>query len=247
MRNEESIQQMKQTKFAQHMSKLDFSKSPQQSDNPPVEVPSHRKNQRISLEEYKKILEEKQWTQKDFEANGYCKHQAGFYNWLLKGKNIISKQQFEKEYVTNKTPLDKIAKKHKISREHITFLRLFYNIKRVGPKRINRAKNEKPFTDFQKQIILGSLLGDAKIEGKNLFSVKHSIKQKEYCQWLLSILKEHSNYKKVVIHSDYDERFDTNNKTCFFGLLTHSWIEKIQPKTYLSKENGKVKKTVTRW
>jgi len=236
------LKKFKRTKFNNLVRDLDFDST--DSVNSEIVNGNHegRTKERISLDEYKKLLFKNKWTQKEFVDNGYSKHQISFYNWLLKGKCNLGKDDFIEEYVNNLNELDNISKKYNISRGHLTMLREYYGISRQGHKRRKRYKEQIPFSEKQKQLVLGSLLGDGKIEAsRNVFAIRHSTKQYDYCKYKLEILKEHCSYNEPKILKNYDHRYDTFNDTCFFATLSHGYIESIYPTIYI---NGN--KTVTK-
>ena len=85
-------------------------------------------------------------------------------------------------YKAGKT-LDQICKKAKTSRDHIGFLRQLYDIKVQGAKFIHRKKTEVPLTQRQRELIYGSLLGDAKKVSPSAVGFGHGESQKEYLFW----------------------------------------------------------------
>ena len=92
-------------------------------------IPSHRKRNQISFEEYKELLKEGKTIGEISKITS--KHIVNFYNILLKGNIKLNKEDFENMYNDGMT-LDEISEKNNISRENMTFLRDFYGIKRKG-------------------------------------------------------------------------------------------------------------------
>ena len=227
------VDRFKLTKHKKLMKSLDFNAVNLDT----VVSPKSASKKSLTFRKYRDLLKENQWTQKEFSQNGYDKHLIAFINWFLKGKCSLDRETFHDEYVINLIELKDISKKHNIPHHVISFLREYYGIKRQGHKRRLRKLRELPLSDRQRKLILGSLLGDAKLEGqsKNIFAVRHSAKQSDYCEWKLSILSQHSTYDDLRSDSTYDERFDTFSESRFFQTLSHSEIEDIGRISYVGK------------
>ncbi len=189
-------------------------------------IPSHRTKKHISLTEYKKILKNGKKIDKSIS-----KHLVSFYNSWLKGKINISKTEFKNLY-NNGCSLDDIAKQYNVPREHITYLREFFGIKRKGATFQKRLKTETPLTKIAKNIIVGSLLGDGHITTGGYFSEKHSEKQMDYLQFKSDILKNiHSN--QVMEYSEkIDDRSGKIIKTYALRTITHSFLIKMRKEWY---------------
>jgi len=232
----EAIARMKATKHRLHVSHLQSDLLPEKSSIE-YKIPSHRTQKQISIEEYKKLLDEG-YRIKDFVKIGVSKHYVGFLNAMMKGKITLDKETLAKEYCI--IPLEELSKKYNISREHLTYLREYYGIKRKGAKIFKRlireSKNE--LTQRQRDISLGSLLGDAYCGKWGCIAFKQSIKQYDYCLWKFNEFKEHTNYKKLKEEEYYDERYDSINSVVSF--LTHTRKEFIEMRNYMYKNDRKV-------
>lgn len=117
-----------------------------------------------------------------------------------------------------------IAKKLNMSPDGVYSHRIRHNYIRTNNLRL--AKEKEALTDLQKQILLGTLLGDASlIKGKHCInpylSCAHSIKQKEYCEYKTSFFENIGatcTYHKRKIqdkrngkyYEDYTMRIPTN-------------------------------------
>lgn len=187
-----------------------------------LKIPSHRKKEFISFEEYKEKILNGGFS-KEIKKDT-SKHLIGFYNYFLKNQStIINKETFESEYNQTLNSLDDIAKKYKIPREHITYLRDFYGIKRKGATFIRRLTNEQPLSQESKDVIVGSLLGDGCIDKWGNFREKHSEKQVEYLEWKASFLKEIWNNNPFTYYVGIDKRSGTKIYTFQFVCKVHSF------------------------
>ena len=156
----------------------------------------NRSSKYLTLREFKEgIISGK--SLKDFLDLGISKHIIAFYSLFSQGRMTITKAEFESEYNSGKS-LDEIASKHGISRGHITYLRELYEIKAKGAKFINRKKTEELLTDRQKEILYGSMLGDAKRVSDSAAGFGHGEKQKDYLLWKFNEFKNVSNESSLV-------------------------------------------------
>ncbi len=214
------------------MSQLDFDKYENFFDISIKDTAAHKKVKMLTLRNYKEKLESG-LSPKMIISEGYDKHLVGFYNALLKNKINLTRDQFEHEYLKGQS-LDSIAKAHRISRENITFLREIYGIKRKGATFINRKKTEPTLTKRQKQIIVGSFLGDGGRMSPSSLKIKHSIKQKKYLLWkyeqLISIASPVSLQEDTFI----DSRFKSPIHSIRFYTFANSFIESLITMLYSS-------------
>jgi len=212
---------------------------PEQSDIQ-LAIPSHRTRKFISFTEFKNFLQQGKSLQ---DLNKlYSKHLMAFYSYLSQGKVTITKDQFVEEYKKGMS-LDEISKLHNIPREHITYLREYYGIKRKGAKYIKRLQNEVPLSQEAKDIIIGSILGDGHITPLGYFSEKHSEKQVEYLEWKAECLKSISTKKSFKIDISYDKRYNSINYSFCFRTITHDFLYKMRDIFY-QQINGKYIKII---
>ncbi len=203
--------------------------------NKQFHIPKSRTKERISYETFLELMSEGN-SLRDMKNSGISKHQVGFYSALSQNKIAITRDQFETEYKSGKS-LNEIAKQYNIQRDHITQLREYFGIKRLGPKYINRKKTEKTLTHRQKMIVYGGLLGDASKMSAASIKMKQSTKQKEYLMWKYEELKEHVSPKSLQESSSYDDRYKKEYHAIRFYTFANTEIEEIIQKFY--GENGK--------
>ncbi len=241
--SEATIEKISQTKMENGRKQIisGFIKNdiPEQINNN-LAVPSHRTTTWISFDQFKEEIY-KGIPLKDL-CRKYSKHLMAFYSYLAKGKVNLSKEQFEEQY--NKgIPLDEIARSHNIPREHITYLREYYGIKRKGATYQKRLKNEVPISQEAKDIIIGSLLGDGHITPLGYFSEKHSEKQVEYLEWKASFLKPILTSKSFSTYSYFDKRYESTNYSFCLRTIAHSFLYEMRNKFY-NEINGNYIKIV---
>ena len=204
----ESKEKMIRTKHEQHIRQLIDTSIPEASDQQLV-VPSHRKKVRFStINEYQDILKKTGWTQLEFAKNGYAKNQVAFFNYLLKGKLSITKEQFVEEYQQNHLELVEIAGKYGIPEDYIAQIREHFGIKRIGATGLKRAKDTKPLSNRQREIAYGSMMGDACVDKQGCLRIKHGGPQSAYTECLAKEFLEHCKGNNPIDYANYfDERF----------------------------------------
>lgn len=203
-------------------------------------IPTHRKKRHMPFEEYQLLLKQGKSIPEIIQLTS--KHLIAFYNALLKGRINISKEEFEEMYNKGMS-LDKIAKSKGIPREHMTFLREFYGIKRKGAKFLKRINNEQPLSQEAKDIIIGSLLGDGHITKWGYFSEKHSPAQLKYLKWKASFFKSITTDKSWEYYESIDNRSGSLIQTHNFRTTTHNFLYKMRNKFY-KETNGKWNKVI---
>ena len=234
---DESIRKMVESKRLAHVGGIDVKNVPPSSGKEFV-TPSHRRNKRFSsFEEYFDLLGDKKWSVKEFVKNGYSKSQVVAFNFIAKGKLNISRDLFETEYCVNFLSLDEIASKYGIPRDYMAFIREHFGIKRIGAKGLKNGKESSDITDRQKKIAIGCLLGDAKVDHSSFF-VKHSDKQRGYCDFVFREFSEHCTMRKLKEDSSYDDRYDTLNRYVYFYTKNHSYFSKLRRLFYGSGEKS---------
>lgn len=100
----------------------------------------------------------------------------------------------------------------------------------------NYALRAVPFTDRQKEIALGSILGDAYLRPSgNSYSLSfsHGEKQKEYLEWKLS---EFDNYVSQKNFYKSERNFRGNLPTYSFSTISHPFLNELHELCY---PNGK--------
>lgn len=230
--SQETIEKISQTKLENSRSKIieGFVKSniPNQSLTQ-LAIPSHRTRQWITFEQFKQEIAQGKSLQQ--LCKEYSKHLMNFYSALSQGKITLSKEKFEEDY--NKgIPLDEIARSNNMSREHITYLREYYGIKRKGAKYQKRLQNEVPLSQEAKDIIIGSLLGDGHVTPLGYFSEKHSEKQVEYLEWKAEFLKPILTPKSFSVYKQLDKRYNSTNYSFCLRTTAHSFLYEMREKFY---------------
>lgn len=98
-----------------------------------------------------------------------------------------TKEQLYADYIERDMTLKQIGEKYGIAFYSVDYYRNLYGIATRGKARTESQRLS--FTEEQKQIIIGTLLGDGHLEApKTSFyprlQVEHGIQQKEYVEWL---------------------------------------------------------------
>ena len=161
------------------------------------------------------------------------KHLVQFYSNFAQGKIVISKEDFEKEYRKGLS-LEEIAEKHNISREDITYLRQLYGQKNRGATYINRKKTEQPLTKRQKEVLYGSMLGDAYKMSSSAVGFKHCSEQKDYILWKYNEFKSAASPNSLQKVDKIDKRSESEITTWKFYTYANSDVEKCISEFYHS-------------
>jgi len=241
--SEETINKISKTKLEAGRQEIimGFSKNdiPYQSSIK-LAIPSHRTRKWLTFEEFKELIQ-KGKTLKEL-CILYSKHLMYFYSYLSQGKITLTKEQFIEEYEKG-VSLDEIAKEHNIPREHITYLREYYGIKRKGAKYQIRLANEKPISQEAKDVIIGSMLGDGHIAELGYFGEKHSEKQIEYVEWKGEVLKSIMARKGYTHYECIDKRSGKKIYSFAIRTIAHNFLYEMRNKFY-KKENDKLIKII---
>ena len=228
----ETIEKISETKLENSrqkiMAALDNNDIPKQSSTH-LAVPSHRTREWLTFEEFKEFIQQGKTLKELIQK--YSKHLIAFYSYLSQGKVKLSKEQFIQEYEKG-VSLDEIAKTYNIPREHISYLREFYGIKRKGATYQKRLANEKPLSQETKDVIIGSILGDGHITKWGYFSEKHSPEQLEYLKWKVSFFKDITTDKSWDYYEAIDKRSGNLIKYHSFRTTAHSFLYEMRNKFY---------------
>lgn len=176
-----AIDQMKKSKFITQSSKYDWKIAEDYWDIVIDNGSVKRKNTFFTLRDFKYFCD-RGFGLKELKLKGYSKHLLQFFSNFLKNKITLSKEVLEKEYLSGKS-IQEIGLNHNITRDDMTFLRQIYQIDRKGPKYIHRKKTETFLTKRQKEILYGSMMGDAKKNSSSSAGFGHGTNQKEYLLW----------------------------------------------------------------
>ncbi len=163
------------------------------------------------------------------------KHLVQFYSNFAQGKITISEEDFKREY-DDGLSLDDISKKYEIARDDLTYLRQLYGQKNKGAKYINRKKTEDPLTQRQKEILYGSMMGDAYRMSPSSAGFKHSEAQKDYLLWKYNEFKNIASDTSLKRVEKIDKRSEAIIKTFKFYTYANTDVEKCILLFYGSKE-----------
>lgn len=174
-------------------------------------------------------------------SKGISKHLLSFFSNFCQGKINITKDQFLKAYHSGWS-LSQIGKKYDIAKGDMAFLRQLFQIKRKGATFIKRKRTEVPLTQRQKDILYGSMMGDAKslnIKWNSVVHFKHSDKQEEYLKWKFNEFKSISKRKNLQFHISKDKREEYKGHYGSWSFYTkaNSDVEECLNRFY--GENGK--------
>ena len=236
----ESIEKIKKSKLNRIISKYNWKLADPYLDIEINDGANERKIQYISLRKFKENILSG-LSSSDMKNKGISKHLLQFFSNFCQGKIKLTKEKFEERYFQG-ISLEDIAKEFSIKGEDITFLRQMYNIKIKGSTYIRRKRTEIPLTLRQKEILYGSMMGDAKRFGKpwnSVVSFKQSDKQEAYLKWKFeefrSISKEEN--LKFALSNDKREEYKGHNGSWGFYTKANSDVEECINNFY--GKNGK--------
>ena len=199
-----------------------------------MKAPAHRKRNRLTLEEFRKHKKSGIAIRAMPKVCNVSKNHVQFLSYLDQGKsNHITKDQFKSDYLSG-ISLFEIAEKYNFPKDYIGFLREHFEIPRLGAKFINRKKTEKPLTNRQKELIYGSLMGDAGKMSPSSVKMKQSIKQRPYLMWKFGELSEHISLKSLQEEKTFDKRYGKYYTNVRFYLHANTDVETIITQFYKS-------------
>jgi len=228
----EAIEQMKLSKLKRMQKKYDWSLIEPFLD---VEINKSSRNRQlkfITLREFKEMILDGLGMQ-EIKQKGISKHLLQFYSSFVQGKISISKEKFVEEYEKGLS-LEEIALKYNISKDSITFLRQLYEISSKGATFINRKNTEIPLTLRQKEILYGSMMGDAKKVSSSAVGFGHGEKQKDYLLWKYKEFENIASKHSLQGISYIDKRSEYEGKTWRFYTYANTDVEKCIMEFYRS-------------
>lgn len=236
----EAVEKMKQSKLSRLLSKYNWIIAEPYLDVEIKNGAARRTTQYITMREFKDNSLSG-LSIKDMIDSGISKNVLQFFSNFCQGKINFTKEQFEESYKQGMS-LDEISKAFSVTREDLTCLRQLYDIKRRGATYINRKKTEEKLTQRQKDILYGSMMGDAKRNHTRWNSTacfKHSDKQKDYLMWKFEEFKSVSKKEslRLVLSKDKREEYKGHRGSWSFYTKANSDIEECMDKFY--KEDGK--------
>ena len=221
--SQESIELMRKNKLKKLLSKYKWELVEPYLDAE-IDLGSRNRSKKfITLREFKELLEEGKNIREISKITS--KHLAIFYSKFSQGAIELSKEEFAEEYEKGLS-LVEIAEKHNISKDSITFLRQLYGKKNKGAKYIERKKTEVPLTQYQKEILYGTMLGDAKRLSPSSVAFGHSEKQKDYLLWKYEIFRNVSSENSLKCSISFDGRSERKVKSWGFYTYANTDVER---------------------
>jgi hypothetical protein len=172
---------------------------------------------------------------RDLKKQGVSKHLLQFFSNLCQGKILLTKDSFEKEYLSGQS-LEEISDKYNVTREDLTFLRQLYNIDRLGATFIHRKLTEVPLTQRQKEIVYGSMLGDAKKTSPSSVGFGHCEFQKAYLFWKYIEMESVASKNSIKLYKSIDKKRGGTSFSWRFYTYANSDLEYIISQFYPIKE-----------
>jgi len=192
-----------------------------------------RKREYITLRQFKQKLEEgMNITDLQKETS---KSLVGFFSAFCQGKIKLDKQSFIAEYEKGKS-LVEIAEENDISKDYIGFLRQLFEIKSKGATFRHRKLTEVPLTQRQREIIYGSMMGDAKKFAPASVGFGHGPKQKSYLEWKYKELKSLATKQGIKEYSSYNKRSGNMSFSYRFYTYSNTELEGINKLFYSGEE-----------
>jgi hypothetical protein len=236
----EAIEKMKQSKLSRLLSKYNWVLAEPYLD---VEIKNgcgKRVNEYIVFRKFKEHILSG-LSINDMVSMGISRKVLQFFSNFCQGKIGLTKEQFEYNYHQGLS-LEEICYEYSVTREDLTYLRQLYGIKRKGATFINRKNTEISLTQRQKDILYGSMMGDAKRQSNRWNSIAgfgQSGRQKDYLLWKFEEFKSIVNEKTLKFRPSVDDREEYKNSSGTWSFYTkaNSDIEECMNKFY--KEDGK--------
>ncbi len=201
-----------------------------------MKAPKHRKRARLTLEEFRRHKKCGIGIRVMPKILGVSKNHVQFLSAIDQDRfSNVTKDQFRSDYLAG-ISLFEIAEKYSIPKDYIGFMREHFDIPRLGAKFINRKKTEKPLTNRQKELIYGSLMGDAGKMSSSSIKMKQSIKQRPYLMWKFGELSEHISLKSLQEEKTFDKRYGKTYTGVRFYSHANTDVETIITQFY---ESGK--------
>lgn len=235
--SETSIEQMKRSKQERLLKSFRWDIAEPYLDVEIKNGSANRVKPHITLREFKDRVISGQ-SLKDMEKEGISKHLVAFMSNFCQNKISLTKNVFERDYLYGKS-LDEISAYHGVTRGDLTFLRQMYQVKRKGPKYIHRKKTEKPLTQRQREIIIGSLMGDAKKVSPSAVGFGHGGPQKKYLRWKYKEMKGVRSDGSLKETEYVDKRSGSKLLDCRFYTHANSDIEEIISMFYCGEDGCK--------
>lgn len=155
------------------------------------------------------------------------------------GKIKVTKKDFENDYKKNSS-VKLLMEKYGINKSDVSFLRTIFGIKFISYRTSVRLRNEIALDERQKQILYGSLLGDASRNRKSSVNFVQGENQKKYLFWKY---EQFNNLAAPPHRAQYPAKRKirgeitvTNYISWYVHLYAHSELESINGVFY---KNGR--------
>jgi len=214
----ESIEKANKTRLASLTSRYEWELAEPHLDVEIKNGSARRFNKYITMREFKENILSGM-SIKDMSSSGISPKVIQFFSNFCQGKIKLTKQEFEECYHSG-VSLDEISKKYKVTREDVTSLRQLYGIKRKGATYMHRKNTEEALTQRQKDILYGSMMGDAYRMASSSAGFKQCLAQKEYLMWKYNELKNVSHEKSLKYFESNDERAAYKNSKGYWRFYT---------------------------
>ena len=234
--SEETKQKKKETQKKRLMEKYDWTLIEPYQDVELKMSSRGRQKKYITLKQFKQKLEGDMYIQ-DFQKET-SKALVGFFSAFCQGKIKLEKQTFIDEYEKGKS-LVEIAEKYNIPKDYIGFLRQLFEIKSKGATFRHRKLTEVPLTQRQREIIYGSMMGDAKKFAPASVGFGHGPKQKSYLEWKYEELRPLATEQGIKEYSSYDKRSGNLSFSYRFYTYSNTELEEINKLFYSGLEQKK--------
>ena len=230
--SQESIEKMRQSKVKKLQSKYNWNLVEQYYDVDLEMSSRNRSKDFITLRKFKELVQDGKSLKEIRKITS--KHLLQFYSNMAQGKISLSKEDFIKEYEKGFS-LDEISEKYQVSRDDMVYLRQLFGQKVRGAKYINRKKTEVPLTGHQKEVLYGSMMGDAYRVSSSSVGFKHSGSQKDYISWKYDIFNSVASSNSLQKVEKIDKRSETTILTYKFYTYANTHIERC---IFLFYQNG---------
>ena len=224
-RSQEAIEKHKTTMLKNLMAKYDWTLLERYGDTQLRVVTHNRQHTLITLNKFKEFFEQGHNIRTLRKKENVSKHLIQFFSNFLQHKINLTEEQFHQEYESGKS-LDDIASRHSITRGDITFLRQLYGIRTKGAKFIHRKNTEVPLTQRQKEILYGSMMGDACKMSPSTVKFKQGEDQKDYLTWKYKEFASVASQDSYKPSTSVDVRSEKENISWLFYTHANTDVEK---------------------
>ena len=159
---------------------------------------------------------------------------------------IIGKDELNNVYKEKNSNVLDIAAELRVSVQTIMASLKKYNVSFVKPKHLYSDLRETDFSEFQKSMVIGSILGDGCVYRKSntknaVFEIRQSVKQKEWAFWKANNLKPFFGGKAVMIvkgqlnhkfEDIYGVRYVNTNDDIRICINSHPYFTEIRDTFY---------------